>query len=54
VRRFGWEAFYGDATRLDLLRVAGADKARVLVLAIDDIDQSLKRSPSSPASTSRS
>jgi glutathione-regulated potassium-efflux system ancillary protein KefC len=40
VRRFGWEAFYGDATRLDLLRVAGADKARVLVLAIDDVDQS--------------
>jgi glutathione-regulated potassium-efflux system ancillary protein KefC len=24
VRRFGWPAFYGDATRLDLLRVAGA------------------------------
>ena len=41
VRRFGWQAFYGDATRLDLLRVAGAAKARVFVLAIDDVDQSV-------------
>jgi glutathione-regulated potassium-efflux system ancillary protein KefC len=41
VRRFGWKVFYGDATRLDLLRVAGAAQARVLVLAIDDIEQSL-------------
>ena len=32
--------FYGDATRLDLLRTAGADKARVIVVAIDDIEQS--------------
>jgi glutathione-regulated potassium-efflux system ancillary protein KefC len=42
VRRFGWPAFYGDATRLDLLRVAGAGQARVIVVAIDDIEQSLK------------
>jgi glutathione-regulated potassium-efflux system ancillary protein KefC len=42
MRRFGWPVFYGDATRLDLLRVAGADKARVLVLAIDDVDQSVE------------
>ncbi|MES2959255.1 MAG: glutathione-regulated potassium-efflux system protein KefC [Pseudomonadota bacterium] len=41
VRRFGWRAFYGDATRLDLLRVAGAGVARVLVVAIDDVEQSL-------------
>jgi glutathione-regulated potassium-efflux system ancillary protein KefC len=40
VRRFGWRVFYGDATRLDLLRTAGADRARVFVLAIDDVDQS--------------
>jgi glutathione-regulated potassium-efflux system ancillary protein KefC len=40
LRRFGWPAFYGDAGRLDLLRVAGAGKARVFVLAIDDPDQS--------------
>jgi glutathione-regulated potassium-efflux system ancillary protein KefC len=41
VRRFGWPAFYGDATRLDLLRIAGAGTARVIVVAIDDIAQSL-------------
>ena len=41
MRRFGWRAFYGDATRLDLLRVAGAAEARVLVVAIDDVAQSL-------------
>ena len=41
MRRFGWPVFYGDATRLDLLRTAGADKARVLVIAIDDVDQSI-------------
>ena len=41
VRRFGIKVFYGDATRLDLLRMAGADDARVLVVAIDDVEQSL-------------
>ncbi len=41
IRRFGWPAFYGDATRLDLLRVAGADQAKVIVVAIDDVEQSL-------------
>ncbi len=42
VRRFGWPAFYGDATRLDLLRTAGAASAKVFVLAIDDVDQSVE------------
>ena len=42
LRRFGWKTYYGDATRLDLLRVAGAEKARVFVLAIDDVAQSEK------------
>lgn len=41
VRRFGWRVHYGDATRLDLLRTAGAGSARVLVIAVDDIAQSL-------------
>jgi glutathione-regulated potassium-efflux system ancillary protein KefC len=41
VRRFGWRGYYGDATRLDLLRVAGAAEAQVLVVAIDDVAQSL-------------
>ena len=42
LRKFGWRAFYGDVTRLDMLRTAGAAQARVLVLAIDDVEQSLK------------
>ncbi|HMC17280.1 MAG TPA: cation:proton antiporter, partial [Albitalea sp.] len=41
MRRFGWRVFYGDATRLDLMRTAGADKAKLLVLAIDDVEQSV-------------
>jgi monovalent cation:proton antiporter-2 (CPA2) family protein len=36
VRRFGSNAFYGDAGRVDLLRAAGADTARILIVAIDD------------------
>jgi glutathione-regulated potassium-efflux system ancillary protein KefC/glutathione-regulated potassium-efflux system protein KefB len=38
VRRFGNQVYYGDASRLDLLRAAGAASARVLVLAIDDVE----------------
>jgi glutathione-regulated potassium-efflux system ancillary protein KefC len=41
MRRFGWRVFYGDATRLDLMRTAGAASAKVLVLAIDDVAQSV-------------
>jgi len=42
LRKFGWPTFYGDATRLDLLRTAGGARARVIVVAIDDVEQSLK------------
>ena len=42
VRRFGNKVYYGDASRLDLLRAAGAATARVLVLAVDDEDASLR------------
>ena len=42
VRAFGLRVFYGDATRLDLLRTAGAANARIIVVAVDDVDQSLK------------
>jgi len=41
MRRFDWRVFYGDATRLDLMRTAGAASAKVLVLAIDDVEQSV-------------
>jgi glutathione-regulated potassium-efflux system ancillary protein KefC len=42
LRKFGMRVHYGDATRLDLLRVAGAARARVLVVAIDNIEPSLE------------
>jgi voltage-gated potassium channel Kch len=38
VRQFGWKAFYGDVSRLELLEAAGAREAKLLVLAIDDMD----------------
>ncbi len=41
-RSFGYRVFYGDATRLDLLRTAGAASAKILVIAVDDKEQSLK------------
>ncbi|WP_048441426.1 glutathione-regulated potassium-efflux system protein KefC [Caenimonas sp. SL110] len=40
-RSFGYKVFYGDATRLDLLRTAGASTAKILVVAVDDTRQSL-------------
>ena len=42
VRTFGYRVFYGDATRLDLLRTAGAATAKILVVAVDDVEQSMK------------
>ena len=42
LREFGFRVFYGDATRLDLLRIAGAGSAKAIVVAVDDIDQSLE------------
>lgn len=41
LRKFGFEVFYGDATRTDLLHAAGAARARALVVAIDDVEDSL-------------
>ena len=42
LRRFGSKVFYGDATRLDLLEAAGAREAALLVIAIDDVDDSMQ------------
>ena len=42
VRKFGNRVYYGDATRLDLLRAAGAEDAAIFILAIDDVDASLR------------
>ena len=40
--KFGYQAYFGDASRLDLLRAARADQAEVFVLAIDDVEASVK------------
>jgi monovalent cation:proton antiporter-2 (CPA2) family protein len=42
VRAFGNKVYYGDASRLDLLRAAGAETAKIFVLAIDDVDASVR------------
>jgi glutathione-regulated potassium-efflux system ancillary protein KefC len=36
-RAFGYRVFYGDATRVDLLRLAGAERARVVMVAVDSV-----------------
>jgi glutathione-regulated potassium-efflux system protein KefB len=42
VKRFGSQAFYGDASRADILDAAQTGKARAFVLAIDDVEASLR------------
>ena len=42
VRRYGNKVYYGDASRIDLLEAAGADKARVMVIAVGDTEASMR------------
>ena len=42
VRRFGNKVYYGDASRLEVLQAAGAAHAEVFVLALDDVDASVR------------
>jgi monovalent cation:proton antiporter-2 (CPA2) family protein len=42
LRRFGNQVFYGDASRLEMLRAAHAENAEVFVLAIDDVEASVR------------
>ena len=42
LRKFGFNVYYGDATRPDLLAAAGCEEARVIVVAVDDKQKSLK------------
>jgi CPA2 family monovalent cation:H+ antiporter-2/glutathione-regulated potassium-efflux system protein KefB len=42
VRQFGNKVYFGSAARLDLLRAAGAETARVLVVALSDVNQTLE------------
>jgi glutathione-regulated potassium-efflux system protein KefC len=42
LKRFNFRIYYGDATRIDLLHAAGASHAKLLVVAIDDQESSVK------------
>jgi monovalent cation:proton antiporter-2 (CPA2) family protein len=42
VRKFGNKIFYGDATRLDLLMAAKVQNAKIFILAIDEVEESIK------------
>ncbi len=39
LRKFGYKVYYGDATQLDLLRAAGADKAEAIIICTDEPDE---------------
>jgi monovalent cation:proton antiporter-2 (CPA2) family protein len=41
VRRFGSKVYFGNPSRPDLLRAAGADHAKLLVVALDDVQEVL-------------
>lgn len=42
LRKYGYKVYYGDATQLDLLRAAGADKAEAMVICTDSPDEIMK------------
>ena len=42
LRKFGFTVFYGDASRYDLLKAAGCDDAKLLVIAVDDPDKAIE------------
>lgn len=42
LRRFGYKVYYGDATRVDTLRAAGARQAAILVISLDDPQATLE------------
>jgi glutathione-regulated potassium-efflux system ancillary protein KefC/glutathione-regulated potassium-efflux system protein KefB len=42
VRRFGTKVYYGDASRLEVLQAAGAARAEVFVLAVEDVEASVR------------
>jgi glutathione-regulated potassium-efflux system ancillary protein KefC len=42
LRKFGQRGYFGDASRLDLLQSAGAAKAKLLIIAVDDADKCLE------------
>jgi glutathione-regulated potassium-efflux system protein KefC len=41
IRQFGYKVYYGDSSRHGVLAAAGADKAKLLIITIDDAEASL-------------
>ncbi len=42
IRKFGNKIYYGDATRLDLLRAAKTGEAKLFVVCVDDVEAAIK------------
>lgn len=42
LRKLGHKVFYGDASRVDLLRAAGAESAKLLIVALDEPEKILE------------
>lgn len=42
LRKFGYTGYFGDASRLDLLRSAGAEHAKLLIVTVGNPDANLK------------
>ena len=42
LRRFGTKVYYGNPSRPDLLRSAGADTAKLLIVALEDVEEGLR------------
>jgi voltage-gated potassium channel Kch len=42
LRRLGFKVFYGDASRYDLLHAAGAEQAKLIIIAIDSAEKRLE------------
>jgi CPA2 family monovalent cation:H+ antiporter-2 len=41
LRSYGFKVYYGDATRIPILRAAGIEDAEILVLCLDDPDDNM-------------
>ncbi len=42
LRKFGYQGYFGDATRLDLLKSAGAEQAKILIVTVGDVDKNIQ------------
>jgi len=42
MRKMGFKVYYGDASRYDLLHAAGAERAKIIIIALDDTEKRLE------------